>query len=131
MISNDVRGKIYYTRRDLIYICTKYNNLTNFNMNISRDNIKNIVYECIRNQFYNDEDFDNLILDKSFGGENQLIYQELKIDSLDMMEFILNVEREMSFYIGHTFQIDDSIIDSNITLGKIIDFIYNKINGEQ
>ena len=31
MISNDARGKIYYTRRDLIYIYTKYNNLTNFN----------------------------------------------------------------------------------------------------
>ena len=131
MISNDVRGKIYYTRRDLIYICTKYNNLTNFNMNINRNNVKNIVYDCIRNQFHNDEDFNKLILDKSFDGENQLIYQELKIDSIDMMEFILNVEYEISSYIGHTFQIDDNIIDSNITLGKIIDFIYNKINEEQ
>ncbi len=131
MISNDDRGKIYYIRRDLIYIYSKYNNLINFNMNISRNNIKNIVYDCIRNQFYTDEDFNKLILDKSFDGENQLIYQEFKMDSLDMMEFILNVEYKISSYIGHNFQIDDTIIDSNITLGKIIDYIYKKINGEQ
>jgi acyl carrier protein len=53
-------------------------------------------------------------------GEDQLIYQELMFDSLDMIEFILNIELE----IGNDFHFDDDFINKDITLGKIIDYIY-------
>ena len=92
---------------------------------MNRDEIKKIVYQCLYEQFCNDD----IIIDlqsKPNDGEDEFIYTELKLDSLDMIEFTMAVERE----IGHDLIIDDSIIDKQITLRKVIDYIYNKLNGE-
>lgn len=94
---------------------------------MNRDEIKKIVYEYAQNHFSNGDDFDKMIIDKPFDGENELLYKELFFDSLDMIEFTMELESEFD----HQFAFDDSYIDDNITLGKIIDFIDNKINKEQ
>ena len=46
-------------------------------------------------------------------------------DSLDMIEFIMETEQEIGNKLHHKFIIPDEIIDNEITLGKIIDYIYN------
>jgi acyl carrier protein len=43
-----------------------------------------------------------------------------------MIEFTMAVERE----IGNNFSFDDELIDNEITLRKVIDYIDNKLNGE-
>lgn len=90
---------------------------------MSRDDIKKIVYDCLIEQYYNDDIKTKLML-KSNDGEDELLYDELNFDSLDMIEFTLNVERN----IGHSFIFDEDLINKEITLRKIIDFIDNKIN---
>ena len=92
---------------------------------MNRNEIKKIVYQCLYDRFYNDD----IIVDlqsKPNDGEDEFIYTELKFDSLDMIEFTMAVERE----IGHDLILDDSIIDDQITLRKVIDYIDNKINGK-
>lgn len=92
---------------------------------MDRNEIKKIVYQCLYDRFYNDDIIVNL-QSKPNDGEDEFIYDELKFDSLDMIEFTMSVECE----IGHGFTIDDSIIDDQITLRKVIDYIDNKINKE-
>ena len=94
----------------------------NFYMN--RNEIKKIIYKCLYDRFYNNDIIVNL-QSKPDDGEDEFIYTELKFDSLDMLEFIMTVERE----IGYGLIIDDSIIDSQITLRKLINYIDNKLNG--
>ena len=93
---------------------------------MSRDEIKAIVYEYARIHFSNPENFDAIIMNKPFDGENELICKELFFDSLDMIEFSMELEDEFN----HKFTFDDNFIDNNITLGKLIDYIDNKINKE-
>ena len=98
---------------------------------ISREDIKKIVNEAIENRF--DEYTKNTILKlKSFDGEDAFIYKDIALDSLDVIEFILEVE----YNINHTlhifdkrFTIDDEIINEDLTIRNLIDHIYNKING--
>ena len=54
-----------------------------------REDIKNKVYECARNRFYNPKTFDDLISISSDDGEDLLLYSEIHFDSLDIIEFIL------------------------------------------
>ena len=52
---------------------------------ISKEDIKNIIIEAIEFRF--DEDTKNTILkSKSFDGEDQFIYKDLHLDSLDVIE---------------------------------------------
>ena len=95
------------------------------NFYMSREEIKKIVYQCLCDQYYNDDIIVEL-QSKPNDGEDEFIYQELKFDSLDMIEFIMNVERQ----IGSGFHFDDDEIDKDITLRKVIDYIDNKLNGE-
>ncbi len=92
---------------------------------MNRDEIKNIVYNCLINHYYND-DIQTKLMSKPNDGEDEFIYTELKFDSLDVIEFTMDVERE----IGHGLIIDDNIIDDKITLRKVIDYIDNKLNGK-
>lgn len=95
---------------------------------MNREDIKKIVYECAEDRFYNKEDFKTYITSKPNDGENEFIYSEVKFDSLDMIEFLMNVEQKIRNEIKNPFIIEDSFIDSEITLGKIIDYIYDKLN---
>jgi acyl carrier protein len=92
---------------------------------MNRNEIKKIVYQCLYDRFYNNDIIVNL-QSKPDDGEDEFIYTELKFDSLDMLEFIMTVERE----IGNNFSFDDELIDNEITLRKVIDYIDNKLNGE-
>ena len=90
-----------------------------------RDEIKHIVYNCLINQYYND-DIRIKLMSKPNDGEDELLYDELKFDSLDMIEFMISVEKE----IGNGFIFEDDLIDSQITLRKVIDYINIKVNGK-
>lgn len=96
----------------------------------SREDIKKIVIEAIENRF--DKDIKNTILkSKSFDGEDTFIYKDLKLDSLDVIEFILEVEYNVNQTLklfDKKFTIDDNIINQELTLGILIDHIYNNIN---
>lgn len=96
----------------------------------SREDIKKFVIEAIENRF--DEDTKNTILkSKSFDGEDTFIYSDLKLDSLDVIEFILEVEYNINQTLklfNKKFTIDDNIVNKELTLGNLIDYIYNNIN---
>lgn len=96
----------------------------------SREDIKKFVIEAIENRF--DEDTKNTILkSKSFDGEDTFIYSDLKLDSLDVIEFILEVEYNINQTLklfNKKFTIDDDIVNNELTLGMLIDYIYNNIN---
>lgn len=92
---------------------------------MNKDEIKDIVYKCLYDQYF-DEDIIIKLQSKNDDGLDELIYKELNFDSLDMIEFILNIE----INIGNDFYFDDDFIDKEITLRKIIDYIYIKINGK-
>jgi len=96
----------------------------------SREDIKKFVIEAIENRF--DEDTKNTILKlKSFDGEDAFIYSDLKLDSLDVIEFILEVEYNINQTLklfNKKFTIDDNIVNKELTLGMLIDYIYNNIN---
>lgn len=96
---------------------------------ISREDIKKIVIEAIENRY--DEDIKATILkSKSFDGEDLYIYKDLNLDSLDVIEFILEIEYNIN-YILNKFDkklvIDDEYISQEITIRDLIDHIYNKI----
>lgn len=92
---------------------------------MTREEIKKIVYDCVRERFYNPkEDFDQLIMKSSYDGEDLLLYSEIGLDSLDMIEFLMRTEECFRQY---KIIIPDEKIDSNITLRKIIDYIYGKL----
>lgn len=90
---------------------------------MNRNEIKDIVYKCLYDQYF-DEDVIIKLQSKHDDGLDELIYQELNFDSLDMIEFILNIE----INIGNDFHFDDDFINNEITLRKVIDYIDNKIN---
>ena len=96
---------------------------------ISREDIKKIVIEAIENRY--DEDTKATILkSKSFDGEDLYIYKDLNLDSLDVIEFILEIEYNIN-YILNKFDkklvIDDEYISQELTIRDLIDHIYNKI----
>jgi len=95
---------------------------------LSREDIKKIVIEAIENRF--NEDIKNTILkSKSFDGEDIFLYKDLNLDSLDVIEFILEVEYNINQKLfDKKFTIDDNIINKELTLGILIDHIYNNIN---
>lgn len=96
---------------------------------ISREDIKKIVIEAIENRY--DEDIKATILkSKSFDGEDLYIYKDLNLDSLDVIEFILEIEYNINhtlYMFNKIFTIDDEIINEDLTIRNLIDHIYNKI----
>ena len=96
---------------------------------ISREDIKKIVIEAIENRY--DEDSKATILkSKSFDGEDLYIYKDLNLDSLDVIEFILEIEYNINhtlYMFNKIFTIDDEIINEDLTIRNLIDHIYNKI----
>ncbi len=98
---------------------------------ISKEDIKNIVIDAIEFRF--DEDTKNTILkSKSGDGEDQLIYKDLHLDSLDIIEMILDIEYNINHTLnkfGKNITIDDNIVNEELTVRGLIDHIYNKING--
>lgn len=94
---------------------------------MNREDIKKIVYNCAENRFYNKEDFQTYITSKPNDGEDKFIYSEIGFDSLDMVEFLMDIEQKIREQIKNHFIIEDSFIDSQITLRKLIDYIYERV----
>ena len=98
---------------------------------ISKEDIKKIIIEAIEFRF--DEDTKNTILkSKSFDGEDQFIYKDLRLDSLDVIEMILEIEYNINQILNKfdkKINIDDDIVNKELTIRGLIDHIYNKING--
>ena len=95
----------------------RYIILTNFNM--TRDKIKDIVYKCAANQFYDDNEFYTKMSESPNGGEDLLLYDEVGFDSLGMLEFIITVENHDELKIN----LHDDLFDKEVTLRRIIDYI--------
>ena len=98
---------------------------------ISKEDIKKIIIEAIEFRF--DEDTKNTILkSKPFDGEDQFIYKDLRLDSLDVIEMILEIEYNINQILNKfdkKINIDDDIVNKELTIRGLIDHIYNKING--
>lgn len=96
---------------------------------ISREDIKKIVIEAIENRY--DEDTKATILrSKPFDGEDLYIYKDLNLDSLDVIEFILEIEYNINHILNKFDKkliIDDEYISQELTIRDLIDHIYNKI----
>lgn len=96
---------------------------------ISREDVKKIVIEAIENRY--DEDTKATILkSKSFDGEDLYIYKDLNLDSLDVIEFILEIEYNINYVLNKfdkKLVIDDEYISQELTIRDLIDHIYNKI----
>lgn len=93
---------------------------------MTRDEIKHIVYDSAYNTV-SDEYIKDKCMVAPKDGEDLLLYQELEFDSLDMVEFLIYLEYQLNNHIHNKkdkLHIADEMIDSNITFGKIIDYIY-------
>ena len=86
---------------------------------MNRDKIKDIVYKCAANQFYDDNEFYTKMSESPNGGEDLLLYDEVGFDSLSMLEFIITVENHDELKIN----LPDDLFDKEVTLRRIIDYI--------
>jgi len=85
-----------------------------------REHIKNKVYECIKNRYYDPKTFNDLMSIHSNDGEDLLLYSEFNFDSLDIIEFILSLEETFKIVLP------DYLFNSEVTLRIIIDYIYEQ-----
>ena len=96
---------------------------------MERDIVKTIVYQCASEQFYDKNDFYTKMSQSPKDGEDLLLYDEVGFDSLDMVEFILAIETYFKF--GETtIQLPDDLFDNEVTLGKVIDYIWKTLNNK-
>jgi len=91
---------------------------------MNRNEIKKIVYQYARQQVCFDTYWKTMVLSKSNDGEDLFIYSEIGFDSLDTIEFIMNIETEFKLTMP------GELFDSEVTLRKIIDYINNEINNK-
>ena len=88
---------------------------------MSREEIKKIVYEKLTKLFYDEHEFEVKMSQYPNDGEDRQIYDEIKLDSLDVLTFIINLEKEFSI------QIDNDLFRYDCTVRDIIDYIYDKL----
>lgn len=91
---------------------------------MSREEIKKIVYEKLTELFYDEHEFKVKMSQYPNDGEDRFIYNEVELDDLDVITFIMKLE--------NTFDIDieDDLFRYDCTVRNIIDYIDNKINHE-
>ena len=91
---------------------------------MTRQEIKNIVYSKLIGLFLDENEFKVQMSQYPNDGEDRQLYTEIKLDSLDILIFITNLEKEFSIVI------DDDLFKYDCTVRNIIDYIDNKINHE-
>ena len=91
---------------------------------MTRDEIKKIVYDSAANQFYDEDEFNIMISKASNDGEDLQLYNEVGFDSLDMVEFMLNIESKDNLSIN----LPDNLFTKSVTFRNIIDYIYEHKN---
>lgn len=88
---------------------------------MSKHEIRNIVYKVLKSQV-DYPDWESTFNTASNDGEDLLLYSEVGFTSLDTLEFIMDLEEELNI------SIDDTIFNYQITLGILIDNLYEQIN---
>ena len=91
---------------------------------MSREEIKKIVYEKLTRLFYDKHEFEVEMSQYPNDGEDRQLYTEVHLDSLDILTFIISLEKEFNI------QIDNDLFRYDCTVRHIIDYIDNKINHE-
>lgn len=87
---------------------------------MERQEVKEIVYKCIKNIFIDENEFNIFMTQHSNDGEDLFLYNEIELDSLDILTFIIELEKEFNIII------DDTLFNNDCTLRIIIDYIYDK-----
>lgn len=85
-----------------------------------RQEIKNIVYNKLKAIFIDEHDFEVFLTKYPNDGEDLLLYNEIELDSLDILTFIIELEKEFNI------NIDDNIFNKDCKLRDIIDYIYER-----
>ena len=88
---------------------------------MNRDEIKEIVYQKLIGLFYDKHEFEVSMSQYPNDGEDRQLYGEIKLDSLDILTFIIELEKEFNI------QIDNNLFRYDCTVRIIIDYIYEKI----
>lgn len=89
---------------------------------MNREEIKDIVYNKLSGLFYDENEFNTFLSTHSNDGEDQQLYNELHLDSLDILTFIIELEKEFNILI------DDDLFKNDCTIKDIINYIYGKTN---
>jgi len=88
---------------------------------MKREEIKTIVYKYLTNLFYDKHEFEVEMSQYPDDGEDRQLYTEVHLDSLDILIFITNLEKEFNIII------DDDLFKYDCTVRHIIDYIYDKL----
>ena len=91
---------------------------------MSREEIKKIVYEKLTELFYDENEFEVKMSQYPDDGEDRFIYNEVELDELDVITFIMKLENIFDM------DIEDDLFRYDCTVRNIIDYIDNKINHE-
>lgn len=86
---------------------------------MTREEIRDFVFDIVKKKIV----YDDVWWSKnSANGENLLWYSEIGADSLDTIELILEIERELNIIVP------EDVFTYEDTLGTIIDKIYKEAN---
>lgn len=87
---------------------------------MERNKIKEIVYKLLKVIFIDENEFNIFLSTHPNDGEDLFIYHEIQLDSLDILTFIIELEKEFSI------SIEDNLFNQDCKLRDIIDYIYEK-----
>jgi len=88
---------------------------------MSREEIKKIVYEKLIELFYDEHKFEVKMSQYPDDGEDRFIYNEVELDELDVITFIIQLEKTFDI------NIEDDLFRYDCTIRNIIDYIYDKL----
>lgn len=87
---------------------------------MTRQEIKDIVYNKLKAIFIDEHEFEVFLSKYPNEGEDLLLYNEIELDSLDILTFIIELEKEFNI------NINDDIFNQDCKLRDIIDYIYER-----
>jgi len=88
---------------------------------MKREEVKEIVYRYLAKLFYDNHEFEIKMTQYPNDGEDRQLYTEIQLDSLDILTFIISLEKEFNI------QIDNDLFRYDCTIRHIIDYIYDKL----
>lgn len=88
---------------------------------MKREEIKEIVYRYLANLFYDNHEFEIKMTQYPNDGEDRQLYTEIQLDSLDILTFIISLEKEFNI------QIDNDLFRYDCTIRHIINYIHDKL----
>jgi len=88
---------------------------------MSREEIKKIVYEKLTELFYDKIEFEVKMSQYPNDGEDRFIYNEVELDELDVITFIMKLEKTFDI------NIENDLFRYDCTVRNIIDYICDKL----